>query len=98
MKTLPLNSNPIQSEVVREFVRKRIDFPLTNDQWKVIDGAIGKYWNNRKKGTWICEGDNATFIFEHCCRQRLLISYQRGLKITCQIWVYLEMKGRLLEN
>jgi hypothetical protein len=98
MKTISLNYAPIQSEIVREFVRKRIDFPLTNDQWLVIDVAMGQYWNNRKKGAWICNGDNALFIFDHCCRQKLLISYERVLKITCQIWFYLEMKGRLLEN
>ena len=95
---IPLNSAPIQSKNVREFVRKRIDFPLTNDQWLVIDQAMAKYWNNRVKGTWICNKDNAKVIFDYCIEQKVLISYDRILQITDKIWEYLEIMGRLTDE
>ena len=97
MKTVPLNSAPIRSEDVREFVRNRIDFPLSNDQWLVIDVAMGEYWNLRKKGSWICNEDIASSIFNYCEKQRMLISWEHTLKITNQIWSYLEEKGRLVD-
>jgi len=92
-----LNSASIRSEDVREFVRERIDFPLTDPQWLVIDAAIGNYWNNRKIGSWIGNEDMAGFIFRHCEQEKMLISWERVLDITNQIWVYLEMKGRLVD-
>lgn len=98
MPNIPLHSAPIRSEEVREFVRERIDFRLTDPQWQVIDVAMGKYWNNRKKGSWIGNEDLAGFIFRHCEQEKMLISWERILKITNQIWVYLEMKGRLIDE
>jgi hypothetical protein len=80
MDTIPLNSDPILSENVREFVRNRINFPLTNDQWAAIDVAMGQYWNNRKKGSWICNEDIAGSIFRYCEKEKLLISWERKLK------------------
>lgn len=97
MNTIPLNSAPIRSEDVREFVRKRIDFPITNDQWLVIDVAMGEYWNHRKKGSWICNEDIAGSIYRYCQKERMLIPWERTLKITNQIWAYLEGKGRLVD-
>lgn len=97
-KTIPLHSAPIRSEDVREFVRERIDFPLTDKQWLVIDVAMGNYWNNRKIGSWICNEDMAGFIFRHCEQEKMLISWERLLKITDNIWEYLEMKGRLTDE
>ncbi len=64
-KTITLHSVPIRSEDVRDFVRERIDFPLPEEQWEVIDVEMGNYWNNRKKGSWICNEDIAGFIFRH---------------------------------
>ena len=96
MDAIPLNSAPIRSEDVREFVRQRIDFPLTYDQWLVIDVAMGEYWNHRKKGSWICNEDIAGSIYRYCQKERMLISWERTLKITNQIWAYLEGKGRLV--
>lgn len=93
-----LHNAPIQSKEVRAFVRDRIDFPLTDKQWLVIDVAMGKYWNNRIPGTWICNEDMAAFIFRYCENEKLLISWERILKITNQIWQYLEMKGRLVDK
>ena len=98
MPIIPFNSAPIQSEDVREFVRERIDFPMTDKQWLVIDVAMGNYWNNRKIGSWIGNEDMAGFIFRHCKQEKMLISWERVLKITDQIWEYLEMKGRLVEE
>lgn len=97
-KVVELNSAPIQSEDVRKFVRERIDFQLTDEQWLVIDVAMGKYWNNRVKGSWIGNEDNAGFIFRHCEKEKMLISWERVLEITDQIWEYLKMKIRLLDN
>ena len=98
MPTIPLNSAPIQSENVREFVRERIDFPMTDQQWLVIDVAMSQYWNNRKIGSWIGNEDMAGFIFRHCEQEKMLISWERVLEIANQIWIYLEMKGRLIEE
>ena len=95
MSTILLNSAPIRSIDVREFVRERIEFQLTDQQWLVIDVAMGKYWNNRKKGSWIGNEDNAGFIFRHCEHEKMLISWERVLQITNQIWIYLEMKGNI---
>lgn len=95
---IKLHSAPIRSEDVREFVRERIDFPLTDEQWLVIDVAMGNYWNNRKIGSWIGNEDMAGFIFRYCEEEKMLISWERILKITNQIWAYLEMKGRLIED
>ena len=97
-KTIPLHSAPLQSEEVREFVRGRIEFPLTDEQWLVIDAAMGEYWNHRIKGSWIGNEDLAGFIFRHCEHKKMLISWERVLKITNQIWAYLEMKGRLIDE
>ena len=97
-KVIDLHSAPIQSEDVRAFVREQIDFPMTDQQWLVIDVAMGKYWNNRKKGSWIGNEDMAGFIFRHCEQEKMLISWERVLKITNQIWTYLEMKGRLIDE
>lgn len=98
MPTIPLHSAPIRSEIVREFVRERIDFMLTDEQWLVIDAAMGEYWNHRIKGSWIGNEDVAGFIFRHCEHEKMLISWERVLKITNQIWAYLEMKGRLVDH
>lgn len=98
MAIIPIHSFPIQSEDVREFVRERIDFPLTDEQWLVIDVAMDEYWNNRVKGSWIGNEDNAGFIFRHCEKEMMLISWERILKITNRIWEYLEMKGRLIDE
>lgn len=97
-KTITLHSAPIRSEDVRDFVREQIDFPLTDEQWEVIDVAMGNYWNNRKIGSWICNEDMAGFIFRYCEQEKTLISWKRILKITNQIWTYLEMKGRLIDE
>lgn len=97
-KIIELHSTPIISEKVREFVRQSIDFLLTNEQWLVIDVAMGKYWNNRVPGTWICNEDIAGFIFRHCEQEKMLISWERVLKITNGIWEYLEQKGRLIDD
>ena len=97
MSTIPLNSAPIRSEDVREYVRQRIDFPLTDDQWLVIDVAMGQYWNNRIKGSWICNEDIAGIIYRFCEKERMLISWERTLKITNQIWNYLDDKGRFVD-
>lgn len=97
-KVIALHSSTIRSEDVREFVRELIDFPMTDEQWLVIDVAMGKYWNNRKIGSWIGNEDMAGFIFRHCEEKKMLISWERILKITNQIWVYLEMKGRLIDE
>ncbi len=94
---IELHSAPIRSEDVRKFVRERIDFPMTDEQWLVIDVAMGKYWNNRKKGSWIGNENMAGFIFRHCEEEKMLISWERVLKIANQIWKYLEMKGRLVD-
>lgn len=96
-KVIELNSAPIVSEEVREFVRERIDFPLTDFQWQVIDAAMGKYWNNRVPGAWICSEDLAGIIFRHCEAKKILISWERILTITNQIWEYLILKGRLTD-
>ncbi len=98
MSIIPLHSAPIRSEEVREFVRGRIEFPLTDEQWLVIDAAMGKYWNHRIKGSWISNEDLAGIIFRHCEHEKMLISWERVLKITNQIWAYLEMKGRLVNH
>lgn len=98
MPTIPLNSAPIRSEDVREFVRGRIEFPMTDEQWLVIDVAMGEYWNHRIKGSWIGNEDVAGFIFRQCEQEKMLISWDRILKITNQIWAYLEMKGRLVDH
>lgn len=95
--SIHVDSDPIRSENVREYVRKRIDFPLTNKQWLVIDVAMGNFWNNRKKGSWICNEDIAGSIFRYCEKEKMLISWERTLKITNQIWAYLEGKGRLVD-
>ena len=97
-KVIDLHSAPIRSEDVREFVRERIDFQMTDEQWLVIDVAMGEYWNNRNKGSWIGNEDNAGFIFRHCEQEKVLISWERVLQITNQIWGYLEMKGRLIDE
>lgn len=97
MKLINLNSNPIISEDVFDFVNAKLDFELTFDQWKVIDVAMGEYWNNRKIGSWICNEDNAEVIFKHCKASKLLISYERVLRITDLIWEYLESKGRFAD-
>ena len=98
MTIIALNTAPIQSEAVRNFVREQIDFPLTDEQWLVIDVAMGNYWNNRKIGSWICNEDMAGFIFRYCEHEKMLISWERVLKITNQIWIFLEMKGRLIDE
>lgn len=97
-KVIDLNSAPILSEEVREFVRNGVKFDFTDQQWIVIDSAMGNYWNNRKKGSWICNEDVAAIIFKHCEDQKMLISWERILKITNQIWRYLEIKGRLIDK
>ena len=98
VKVVELHSAPIISEQVREFVRERIDFPLTNRQWLVIDVAMGKFWNNRVSGTWICIEDVAGCIYRHCGEAKMLISWERILKISEGIWEYLELKGRLVDD
>ncbi len=95
-KVIFLNSAPMRSEDVREFARKRIDFPMTDQKWQVIDVAMGKYWNNRKIGSWISNEDMAGAIFKHCEREKMFILREQILKISNKIWVYLEMKGRLI--
>lgn len=97
-KVISLNADPIRSEKVREFLRQSIDFLLTNEQWLVIDVAMGKYWNNRVPGIWICNEDIAGFIFRHCEHEKMLISWERVLKITNGIWEYLEINGRLIDD
>lgn len=97
-KSINLNSNPIVSEQVFTYVSERIDFTLTFEQWKIIDVAMGEYWNNRIKGSWICNEDNAAVIFKLCQASKMLISYERVLRITNLIWEYLESKGRLLDE
>lgn len=97
-KVVELHSAPIISEEVREFVREHIDFQLTNKHWLLIDKAMAKYWNNRVPGTWICNEDIAGFIFRHCEHEKMLISWERVLQITNQIWEYLISKGRLIDN
>ena len=96
-KVIELKSDPINSEEVREFVRERINFQITDKQWLIIDSAMGKYWNNRVPGTWICNEDLAGIIFRHCEAKKILISWERILAITNQIWEYLILKGRLLD-
>lgn len=96
-KIIELRSAPIISEQVREFVRERIDFQLTNSQWLVIDKAMEKYWNNRIPGTWICNEDIAGFIFRNCEKEKMLIEWDRVHQITSHIWEYLILKGRLIE-
>lgn len=98
VKVVELHCAPIISEQVRVFVRERIDFPLTNQQWLVIDVAMGKYWNNRVPGTWICNEDIGGCIYRHCEQEKMLISWERVLKITDGIWEYLELKGRLVND
>lgn len=98
MKVISINTNPIESEKVFKFVKTKIAFDLTFDQWKVIDEAMGEYWNNRNVGSWICNEDNADVIFKYCTKSKMLISYERVLKITNLIWEYLECKGRLLNE
>ena len=95
-KVIELNSAPIISEDVCEFVRDRIDFPLTDIQWRAIDAAMGNYWNNRVPGTWICNEDLAGIIFRCCEAKKILISWERILTITNQIWEYLILKRRLI--
>ena len=97
-KVIELNSVPIISEQVREFVRERIDFQFTNEQWLVIDKAMAKFWNNRVPGTWICLEDLAGIIFRYYEHEKMLIEWERVLQITSQIWVYLISKGRLTDN
>jgi hypothetical protein len=97
-KIIQLHSAPIISEQVREFVRERIDFQLTDTQWLVIDKAMAEYWNMREPGTWICNEDMAAIIFLRCDKARLLISWDRILQITNQIWEYLVLKGRLTDK
>ena len=96
-KIINLSAEPIRSEKVREYVRKRIDFTFTDEQWLVIDVSMGNYWNNRIKGKWVCNEDIAGIIFKYCEDQKMLISWERILTITNQIWKYLEIKGRLVE-
>jgi len=91
-------TSPIVSENVFEYVTANIDFSLTFDQWKVIDVAMGEYWNNRKIGAWICNEDNADVIYKHCTNSKILIPYDRILIITNLIWEYLESKGRLVDE
>ena len=96
-KKIELHSASIISEQVLEFVRERIDFELTDKQWLVIDLAMGTYWNHRTPGKWICNEDIAGFIFRHCEKEKMLISWERSLKITNKIWEYLIMKRRLVD-
>lgn len=98
VKVIELHSAPIISEQVREFVRERIDFPLTNRQWLVIDVAMGKFWNNSVPGTWICNEDIAACIYRHCGEAKMLISWERILKISDGICEYLELKGLLVDD
>lgn len=98
MNQIRLNTNPIESEKVFDFVCSKLDFRLTFEQWTVIDIAMGEYWNNRKVGSWICNEDNAAIIFKHCKASKMLISYERVLRITDLIWRYLESKGRLIDE
>lgn len=97
MRSIPLNSNPIVSESVYEYVCSKLSFPLTIDQWRVIDVAMGAYWNNRVIGAIICSEDNARYIYKHCMKQKVIISFERVLEITDLIWEYLENKGRLTD-
>lgn len=92
---IELHSVPIISEQVHDFVRERIDFQLTNEQWLAIDKAMAKFWNNRVPGTWICNEDLACIIFMHCEYEKMLIEWERVLQITNQIWEFLILKGRL---
>lgn len=95
MKSIPLNSNPIVSEQVFEYVSSKLSFPLTFEQWRIIDVAMAEYWNNRVIGAIICNDDNAAFIHKHCRKNTLLIPYDHVLEITTLIWEYLESKRRL---
>jgi hypothetical protein len=94
-KIIYMDSEPIDSLLVYEMVKEILDFPITDEQWIVIDKAMETYWNSHLPGTIISNEDNASEIYENCIRERILISYDRIFKITEAIWESLEILGYL---
>jgi hypothetical protein len=97
-KIIYMDSEPIDSLLVYEMVKEILDFPITDEQWIVIDKAMENYWNRHLPGTIISNEDNASEIYEHCIRERILISYDRIVIITEAIWDSLEILGYLSKS
>ena len=94
---IPMNSQPIDSENVYDYVRSHLKFPITDEQWDVIDAAMDHYWNSHHPGATISSEENAAIIYDHCVKERMLISYDRIIEITNVIWEYLVENGFLIK-
>lgn len=92
-KIIFMDSEPIDSFLILEVVREEIDFPLTDDQWHIIDEAMEIFWNRHRPGSFVFCEENAEEIYAYCIEKRILISYDRILKITEIIWDCLDLMG-----
>ena len=88
----------IDNTAVKSYVLKKIDFPLTDEQWASIDSAFAEIWNNKLgRGAEFYWDEIPPQVFEALKQQKVLISFDRVVIVVDLILTFIEKTGGFLE-
>ena len=93
-----MESNPIASFQVKEYVYNNIDFELSDKYWNLIDDTFAEIWNNKiGRGGYFYWDEITGEIFSKFQHQKLLISFEQVNQIVELILTYFEDNDGMLD-
>lgn len=91
-------SKKISSDEMQEYIFESIDFPLSIDQWRLIDSSFAEFWNNKVGiGGYFYHDEIAPFIFERIVESKCLIPREWIEVIVRLMLLKIEQDGGFME-
>ena len=87
-------SKPISEELMKDHIFNTIDFPLSDDQWKLINDNFSEYWNNKIGiGGYFYWDEVFLYIYNQIQKSKHLIARERVYYIVELILSKIEKDG-----
>jgi hypothetical protein len=90
--------NPINGNLVKDYILQHIDFPISHKYLDAIDKSFSEIWNNKIGiGGYFYLDEISKQIFSELQNQKMLIEFERIDKVVNLILTYIENDGGFLE-